>query len=134
MMVVSPKLDDEAIDATLARVNGYINGNGGSVIDQSRWGRLRKLAYPINNFREGNYILTHIEIEPDKTKELEASLILTEDVLRHILLSIESVPQTVSPVVANEATAEVVADEATAEVVTDEVTAEVVTDEVTQKD
>ena len=122
-MVVSPRLDDEAVDATVARVNDYVNNHGGNIIDQSRWGRLRKLAYPINNFREGNYILTHLEIEPDSTKDLESSLIISEDILRHLLLSVDSIPE-VPAETADKAPAEVV-DEAPAEVV-DEAPAEVV--------
>ncbi|MQF98650.1 MAG: 30S ribosomal protein S6, partial [SAR202 cluster bacterium] len=99
MMVVSPKLDDEAVDATVGRVNDYVNNHGGNIIDQSRWGKLRKLAYPINNFREGNYILTHLEIEPDDTKELESSLIISEDILRHLLLSLDSIPKAPAEVI-----------------------------------
>ena len=123
-MVVSPRLDDEAVDATVGRVNDYVNNHGGNIIDQSRWGRLRKLAYPINNFREGNYILTHLEIEPDDTKDLESSLIISEDVLRHLLLSVDSIPEIPGETV-DKAPAEVV-DEAPAAEVVDEASAEVV--------
>ena len=112
MMIVSPRLDEEAVDATVGRVNDYVNNHGGNIIDQSRWGRLRRLAYPINNFRDGNYVLTHLEIEPDETKDLEASLILSEDVLRHLLLNVEAIPETPVATV-NEAPAETV-DEAPA--------------------
>ena len=83
---------------------------------------MRKLAYPINNFREGNYILTHLEIEPDSTKDLESSLIISEDILRHLLLSVDSIPEAPAET-ADKAPAEGV-DEAPAEAVNEEPLAE----------
>ena len=97
MMVVSPQLDDEGMTVALDRVNRYVNEHGGSVIRQEPWGRLRRLAYPIRNFNEGNYVLTHLEMDPQDTRELEASLQLSEDVLRHLLVRIDSIPPAPAP-------------------------------------
>ena len=92
MIVVSPQVDDEGLSATLDRMNGYVTQRGGSVVRQERWGQLRRLAYPIRNYNEGNYVLTHLEMDPQDTKALEASLMLSEDVLRHLLVKIEAIP------------------------------------------
>ena len=93
MMVVVPQIDDEGLSATLERVNHYVSERGGSVVRQERWGRLRRLAYPIKNYNEGNYVLTHLEMEPQDAKDLEASLILSEDVLRHLLVKVDAIPE-----------------------------------------
>ena len=97
MLVVSPQVDDEGLAATLDRVNRYVSDHGGSVVRQEQWGRLRRLAYPIRNFNEGNYVLTHLEMDPQDTRELEASLHLTEEVLRHLLIRIDSIPPAPAP-------------------------------------
>ena len=97
MLVVSPQVDDEGMTATLDRVNRYVSDHGGSVVRQEQWGRLRRLAYPIRNYTEGNYVLTHLEMDPQDTRELEASLHLTEDVLRHLLIRIDSIPPAPAP-------------------------------------
>ena len=93
MMVVVPQVDEEGLSETLDRVNHYVSERGGNVIRQERWGRQRRLAYPIKNHNEGAYVLTHLEIEPQDTKDLEASLILSEDVLRHLLVKVDTIPE-----------------------------------------
>jgi small subunit ribosomal protein S6 len=49
------------------------------------WGR-KKLAYPIKNYTEGNYVLTLFKMDPKLTAELESSLELSEEILRHLLV------------------------------------------------
>ncbi|MCX6013018.1 MAG: 30S ribosomal protein S6 [Chloroflexi bacterium] len=64
-------------------------GKGGSIIAISRWGK-RRLAYPINRFTEGEYVLAQFQIPPLMVKELEANLKLTEDILRHLLVRVNT--------------------------------------------
>ncbi|MBI2856646.1 MAG: 30S ribosomal protein S6, partial [Chloroflexi bacterium] len=93
MMVVPPHLDEESLGITLDRVKRYIDERGGTVVQQQRWGRVRRLAYPIRSYTEGSYVLTHFQIEPQHTRELEASLIVSEDVLRHLLVKVDGFPE-----------------------------------------
>ena len=93
MMVVAPQVDEEGLTVTLARVSDYVTQRGGVVVRQEQWGGVRRLAYPIKNYTEGKYILTHIELEPQDTQDLEAGLRLSEEVLRHMLLRVESIPE-----------------------------------------
>ena len=93
MMVVAPQIEEEEISATLDRVNHYVSERGGVVVRQERWGRQRRLAYPIKNYNEGSYVLTHLEMEPDATQGLEASIVLSRDVLRHLLVKIDAIPE-----------------------------------------
>ena len=93
LMMVVPQMDDEGLSATLDRVNNDIGERGGTVVRQQRWGGLRRLAYPINDHNEGNYVLTYLELEPERAGELEANLRVSENVLRHLLLRIDSIPE-----------------------------------------
>ena len=99
LMMVVPQTDDEGLSATLERVNNDIGERGGTVVRQERWGGLRRLAYPINDHNEGSYVLTHLELDPERAGELEANLRVSENILRHLLLRIDSIPEArVTPV------------------------------------
>jgi small subunit ribosomal protein S6 len=89
MMVLSPQVDEEASAALLERVSQVITDGGGSVTRQEPWGT-RRLAYPINEFREGNYVLTHLSLEPDAVGGLDAHLKSVSDVIRHLLVKRET--------------------------------------------
>jgi small subunit ribosomal protein S6 len=89
VLVVSPQLSDEAYDATIDKYNRFITGKGGSVEDTQRWGK-RKLAYPIKHFGEGNYVLLKFKMKPAFSRELEASLRISEEIVRHLLVKMES--------------------------------------------
>lgn len=85
VVIISPEVTDEEVPVTLEKMNQFITDRGGSITEVNQWGR-RKLAYPIENFMEGNYVLTQFKMEPKQTAELEASLRLSEEILRHLLV------------------------------------------------
>lgn len=85
VVIISPEVTDEEVPITLEKMNQFITDRGGSITEVNQWGR-RKLAYPIENFMEGNYVLTQFKMEPKQTAELEASLRLSEEILRHLLV------------------------------------------------
>ena len=93
LMMVVPQMDDEGLQTTLERVNSDIGERGGTVVRQERWGGMRRLAYPINDHNEGNYVLTYLELDPERASELEANLRVSENVLRHLLLRINAIPE-----------------------------------------
>lgn len=85
VVIISPEIADEEIPATIDKVSQFIIERGGAITEVNQWGR-RKLAYPIRDFMEGNYVLTQFKIEPGLTAELEASLGIWEEILRHLLV------------------------------------------------
>ena len=85
VVIISPEVTDEEVPVTLEKMNQFITDRGGSITEVNQWGK-RKLAYPIENFMEGNYVLTQFKMEPKQTAELEASLRLSEEILRHLLV------------------------------------------------
>ncbi|MFQ5924573.1 MAG: 30S ribosomal protein S6 [Dehalococcoidia bacterium] len=85
VVVISPEVAEEEIPGTLEKISRFITERGGSITEVNQWGR-RKLAYPIKNFMEGNYVLTQFKMEPGLTADLEASLVIPEELLRHLLV------------------------------------------------
>lgn len=89
VVIVSPEIaDDDVPDAVDRLVRKPVEGEGGELQQIDTWGR-RKLAYPIQKFQEGNYVLNQLNMDPQKTGELERGLQISEDVLRHLLIRLE---------------------------------------------
>ena len=88
VLIISPEVVEEKFDAVMDKVSQFITENGGTVSDVEQWGK-KKLAYPIGQFVEGSYVLAHFNLKPASTKELEANLQISEEVLRHLLVKIE---------------------------------------------
>ncbi len=85
VVIISPAVADEEIPATIEKINQFIVEREGSITEVNQWGR-RKLAYQIKDFMEGNYVLTQFRMDPKLTTELEASLGISEEILRHLLV------------------------------------------------
>jgi small subunit ribosomal protein S6 len=88
VVIISPEVADEAVNSVVDGVSQFITDNGGTVSAVEPWGK-RKLAYPIKHFMEGSYVLTKFKMQPKLSKQLEASLQISEDVLRHLLVKVE---------------------------------------------
>ena len=87
VVILSPELAEEDIPAAIDRLSQLIVDRGGQVKDVDRWGR-RKLAYPINKHLEGNYLVTQVRLDPNRTSDVEAVLRISEEVLRHLLVRV----------------------------------------------
>lgn len=89
VLVISPEVAEEEFEATIDNISRLITGKGGTVSDIERWGK-RRLAYPIRHFVEGSYVLARFKLKPAFSKELGANLRISEEVLRHLLIRLDS--------------------------------------------
>jgi small subunit ribosomal protein S6 len=89
VVIISPEIGDEALDSLVDNVSRFITDNGGTVSDVERWGK-KKLAYAIKRFGEGSYVLTRFKLRPALSRQLEANLRISEDILRHLLIRVSS--------------------------------------------
>jgi small subunit ribosomal protein S6 len=89
VLVISPELAEEKFNATLNNISQLITDMGGVVSDVKQWGK-RRLAYPIKQFSEGNYVLTQLKLKPTLNREVEAKLQISEEVLRYLLVRLSS--------------------------------------------
>jgi len=87
VLIISPEVVDEALDTTIKSISQFITEKGGIIFEVEQWGK-RRLAYPIEHFMEGSYVLTRFKSEPILSKELEANLKMSEEVLRHLLIKL----------------------------------------------
>ncbi len=85
LYIVRADLDDDKVQDAVKRVNTLIERSGGTPDGTNLWGK-RKLAYDVKHQKEGSYVLQDFHLDPDRVPELEASLKITEEVLRHLIV------------------------------------------------
>ena len=88
MLVIRPDVADDRSQAVVDRTTRQIVAAGGQIVKVAPWGR-RRLAYPIDRHREGSYQIILFEAPSDAIRELEHSLLITEEVLRHLVTRVE---------------------------------------------
>jgi small subunit ribosomal protein S6 len=88
MLVIRPDVADDKSQALVDRTTRGIVSAGGQIIKVAPWGR-RRLAYPIDRHREGSYHIILFEAPSDSIVELEHTLLITEEVLRHLITRVE---------------------------------------------
>lgn len=87
--IVRPTVDEQALAAVNERVERIVAGTGGEITRRDDWGK-RRLAYPITKFNEGFYSVLQLNLPPAAVREIERSLKLTEDVLRYIVVRLDT--------------------------------------------
>jgi small subunit ribosomal protein S6 len=87
--ILNPDMTEEALETRITGISTFITAREGVVDAVDKWGK-RRLAYPIKHFQDGNYILTKFKMSPSRSKELEANLRISEDIVRHLLIRVNS--------------------------------------------
>ena len=85
MLVFRPDAPDDRIAAIIDRTTRQITADGGQIVKVAPWGR-RRLAYPINSHREGAYHIVVFEAPTTAIAELERGILITEEILRHLVV------------------------------------------------
>ena len=85
MSVFKPNLDAEEVDKIIEKINSIITEFGGSVESVDKAGR-KKLAYDIQNFRDGYFATTILSLPADKVAEFKRQLRLNDNILRTMFM------------------------------------------------
>ena len=88
MLILRPDVADDKAQAVIDRTTRQLLGAGGQIVKVAPWGR-RRLAYQIGAFREGSYHIVLFEAPPEAIVEMERILLITEEVIRHLVTRIE---------------------------------------------
>jgi small subunit ribosomal protein S6 len=81
VFIVKPDLETEAITAVVERATQRLVDQGATVEHTEAWGK-RRMAYPIQRYREGHYVFTRFAAPGDRIPEIRHGLKIMEDVLR----------------------------------------------------
>ena len=85
MYLVQPTADEERLTAVGDRLQQTISTLGGK-IDKVSPPLRRRLAYEVGRHRDGQYGVIEFSLPPDQARELERTIKLTEDILRHLVV------------------------------------------------
>ncbi|SEJ56117.1 small subunit ribosomal protein S6 [Bhargavaea ginsengi] len=83
MYIIQPKIEDEAKKALVERFDGILTSEGAEIIESKEWGK-RRLAYEINDFREGIYHIVKTNAPATAIDEFTRLANINEDIIRHI--------------------------------------------------
>jgi small subunit ribosomal protein S6 len=93
MVLLHPDLEID-VEAPIAKVEALIEDAGGRVVKRDNWGK-KRLAYRIKRQDFAIYVYFEINLDATKVRQLENTILITEEVLRHILVvHEESQPRT----------------------------------------
>jgi len=82
--ILSPEVSEEQTRAILDRVEQVVANYNGEVVRVNQWGR-RRLGYPIQHHRDGFYVFIDMILTPETVIELDRTLKVSEEVLRHLI-------------------------------------------------
>ncbi len=81
--VVQPEITEEGLEGLRQKLEGALERSGATRLFYEDWGR-RRLAYEIQRFQKGHYLVLHYLDEGQAVPELERSARLDDSVLRFL--------------------------------------------------
>ena len=88
LFIVKPDAPDEEVDAFVETIRTQLTTAGATVDKVDKWGK-RRLAYRVDKYREGFYVLLQVTAAPDTVKELERRLRVADMLLKCITVRID---------------------------------------------
>ena len=88
LFVVKPDAPGEEVDAYIGQVKDLVTNGGGKIEKEEKWGN-RKLAYRIQKYGEGGYILLQFSAEPATVHEVERRMRVSDMVIKFITVRID---------------------------------------------
>ncbi|RST70979.1 30S ribosomal protein S6 [Siminovitchia acidinfaciens] len=88
MYIIRPNVEEEAKQAVVERFDNILTSEGAEIIESKDWGK-RRLAYEIEDFREGYYRLIHTNANAEAVQEFDRLAKINDDIIRHIVIKEE---------------------------------------------
>jgi len=85
MLILPADADEALVGTAVDRIAKIVSADGGGIEDIDRWGR-KRFAYEIANQHEGYYVVVRFRAEPTVQAELDRTLKLADEVIRHKVL------------------------------------------------
>jgi len=92
MLILPAEADEALVGTALDRITKVIASDGGEVGNVDRWGR-RRFAYEIAKQTEGYYVVAKFTAEPATVVDLERTLKLADEVIRHKVLVVPKIQE-----------------------------------------
>ncbi|MDC3417713.1 30S ribosomal protein S6 [Aquibacillus salsiterrae] len=83
MYIVRPNIEEEAQTALIERFNSILTDNGAEIGKVEEKGK-KRLAYEINDFRDGYYVIIKFKGDENAINEFDRQAKFSDDIIRHI--------------------------------------------------
>ena len=88
LFILKPDTVEEEVDGFVEQIQHVITNGKGTIDKTDKWG-VRKLAYRVQKYNEGLYILVQFSSSPELVKEVERRLRVTDMVVKFITVRID---------------------------------------------
>ncbi|GAB7388512.1 30S ribosomal protein S6 [Bacillaceae bacterium] len=85
MYILRPDLEEEKIKGNVERFKNFVTENGGEVTNLEEMGK-RRLAYEIQKYREGYYVVMNFAASAEVVSEIGRLMRISDDILRHLIV------------------------------------------------
>ena len=89
MYIIRPTVEDEAKKALIERFDSVLTSNGAEIIESKEWGK-RRLAYEIDDLREGYYQLVTANAGSEAIDEFTRLANINEGIIRHMTVRVDA--------------------------------------------
>ncbi|EGQ23352.1 MULTISPECIES: 30S ribosomal protein S6 [Sporosarcina] len=89
MYIMRPTLEDDAKKALIERFDNVLTSNGAEIIESKEWGK-RRLAYEIDDLREGYYQLVTANAGTEAIDEFTRLANINEGIIRHMTVRVDA--------------------------------------------
>ncbi len=88
LFIIRPDATEEEVDPVLEQLKGVVTHAGGTVDKTEKWG-VRRLAYRVLKFTEGQYILLQFTAKAETVREIERRLRVSDLVVKYLTVRID---------------------------------------------
>ncbi|RFA35318.1 30S ribosomal protein S6 [Virgibacillus dokdonensis] len=85
MYIIRPDMEEEAQTALIERFNGILTDNGAEIEKVDEKGK-KRLAYEINDYRDGYYVIINFSSDDQAINEFDRLAKFSDDIIRHIIV------------------------------------------------
>lgn len=88
LFIVRPDAAEEEVDQFIEQMRNVVTNAAGTVDKVEKWGK-RRLAYRVDKYREGAYVLFQFSSGPDTVREFERRLRVSDLVIKFLTVRID---------------------------------------------
>ncbi len=89
VFVLKPDMEEEVREGLIERIKAIITDNNGEIVEVETWGN-KKLAYEINDLKNGYYTVINFKGETITVNELERNYKIIDGVIRYLIINKEN--------------------------------------------
>lgn len=86
LYIVRPDMEEDAVKQLVERFDEVLTSNGAEIIESKEWGK-RRLAYEIEDYKDGLYQIVKLDADDSKSvDEFDRLAKISNDIIRHIVV------------------------------------------------